>query len=85
MRLGPGESSAPGPRRTGSGHAVFYYEPLVPGVGDTKLSAAGSFLAAWLVSEALALVPGPEHPALVATAARDDVTVYSEALPGRVR
>jgi Glycosyltransferase family 87 len=37
--------------------AVFYYKPLVPGLADPRLSAAGILLTGWLVSEALACPP----------------------------
>jgi hypothetical protein len=61
--------------------AVFYYRPLVPGAGEPGLSAAGIFLAGWLVSEALARVPRTEHPVVAATAARNEVTLDREPLP----
>ena len=64
--------------------AVFYYRPLIPAVGEPGLSAGGIFLAGWLVTEAVARLPGTGHPALM-TATRAEETVDREALPELVQ
>jgi hypothetical protein len=59
--------------------AVFYYRPLIPGVGEPGLSAGGIFLAGWLVTEAVARFPGTGHPAFMTTT-RAEETVDREVL-----